>query len=70
VHAQSERRGVSCAALGRGGEPQRGAAAKPFLSALTCAAPQPDPVEASQLQAWYMDDSDDDARLPHQCAPF
>ena len=25
-------------------------------------------MEASQLQAWLMDDSDADARLPHQCA--
>ena len=40
------------------------------LPPLTRAAPQPDPVEASQLQAWYMDDSDADARLPHQCALF
>ena len=28
--------------------------------------PQPQPVDECKLQAWYMDDSDEDQRLPHQ----
>jgi len=27
---------------------------------------QPQPIEESTLQAWYMDDSDEDQRLPHR----
>ena len=30
---------------------------------------QPQPAEEATLQCWYMDDSDDDQRLPHQQNP-
>lgn len=36
-------------------------------SDLICAVPlQPDPVETSHIDAWYMDDSEEDQRLPHR----
>ena len=29
---------------------------------------QPDAADAVQIEAWYMDDSKEDQRLPHKCA--
>ncbi len=28
---------------------------------------QPDPIETSHVDAWYMDESTEDQRLPHRC---